>query len=164
MKLRTVAVIVALMSAAMWSSTGYAFSDLSLVGFYACSAKGTEVFTATGGSPTELAYVAVALQRFDGAGHATGKFTITLSENSSPPSGFSCTYATSTTYTVNSDGTGSSTEVATTVSGPCGNNTEVRSFVIDDAIGSSATFIPTSDTSSVGVVNSNVDLINCERQ
>ena len=164
MKLRPMAIIVALMSVSVWSSTGYAFSNQTLVGTYACSGRGIEVLTPTAGSPVQSDYTYVAIAKYDGGGHESGKLTITFNENSSPPTGFSCTYTQTGTYTVNPDGTGSSTVQGTTVSGPCDNTTEVESFVLDDAIGTSATFIPTSDTTTGGVIDSNVALDTCERQ
>jgi len=176
MRLRPVIVIIALLSATLWSSAVRAglskggssglgsFSNVSLLGTYACSGQGYQWFTPTGGSATKYDYSFVAAEVFNGGGHISSTFTITFGDTFDPFGGFSCIYTTVGTYQVNSNGTGSSNLSGTVTSGVCDDFTEEAVLVIDSPDGKSFRINPTAGTSPGGTLNSNVGLQTCTRQ
>jgi hypothetical protein len=175
MKLRPVVVIIALLSATLWSSAVKAglskggpsglgsFSNVSLLGTYACSGQGYEWTTPAGGSSNKQDYSFVAASKF-GGGNESGTLIITFGDTFDPFGGGFCTFTTSGTYQVNPDGSGFMGTNGTATYGNCGDFSEIAGFVVDSPAGDSLSIIPIADYTSGGTINSNVYLQTCVRQ
>jgi len=143
------------------------FSNKDLSGGYSGSGTGLLWFTPPGASPTpfKLDLVTTSFTNYDGAGNCTGSVSQAQALTFGAAPLATCIGTFSCTYSVNPDGTGTSTNTLTFTSGPCINSTVTDSFVLGEG-GKLVNSIVTSDAIPAvdGTVTSIVDKETKTRQ
>ena len=144
-----VAPIVGLRVDASAQSLTGPFNNSSVKGTFACSDQGIENVTIPGYSG-DLMFNEITLVTNDGKGHSSGTYSIVSRESSGSLAVFACSYTFTGNYHVNSDGSGTATNVGTLVSGPCSESTTLTSnFIVGGP-----NILVSAETSPINVINS----------
>ena len=106
------------------AGSGLNFNDLVLNGRYIGADSALEWYTPSGGSPVKLDISASFIVQLDGKGNGVGTITDIIADANGAFPATLCVYATTGTYSLNTDGTGTATFNLTTTSPGCSDGQE----------------------------------------
>ena len=138
------------------SAGGTTFGNTSLNGSYGFHDEGSGNVTISG-TPVDEAFDQVGVASYDGKGGIRASSTITYRFPFSNEPGFVCKVKYKGTYSVNPDGSGTTSQHGTITSGPCPDVDVTSAFALSNG-GNKISYVVTSaESTPTNVVNNLVD-------
>ena len=153
--------IAAFAASVLMAGTAFANPNSLLRGTYSEHSQGTTWNQAAGGSPIKRDFVTTGIVSADGQGNFSGVFTITYSATFFAAPEIVCVVRSAGTYSLATNGSGTSHETETVISGPCDNTANTFALSVSPTGNSvSAIITEATDTSDNGnVIVSVVDTV-----